>query len=511
MGLLCTMWLTAGNAGAQPAVLSYDQFGRYVERFNANDGEQVVNLIPNAGAWDWLRAEIPLLDCPSTQIEETYYFRWWTFRKHIKQTPAGRVLTEFILPVTHAGPYNTVACAFGHHVAEGRWLRDQGLLDEYTRFWLRSGEDGRPAKHWHQFSSWAAAALYDRHLVRPDATFLENIFEDLVADYRTWEEERGTTDGMFWQHDVKDGMEESISGGRHAKNIRPTINSYMAANARAIARMATLARRPKVASQFDEKFRTLRARLVRGLWDEEAEFYKVRLENGQFSTAREAIGWIPWTFGLALPEHTVAWRQLSDPQGFRGPWGLTTAERRHPEFRTHGVGTCEWDGAAWPFATSQTLGALANVLRGPPQDFVSRRDYFAQLLLYAQAHQQDGMPYIGEYYDEQTGDWLITGPKAQRSRFYNHSTFNDLVITGLAGIVPREDDVLEVDPLLPPNTWDWFCLDGVPYHGYAVTILWDRTGQRYHRGTGLVLLADGEKIAQAPDFKRITVKLPRKE
>src|SRR3990172_5360615 len=27
-----------------------------------------------------------------------YYFRWWTFRKHIKQTPAGLVLTEFITP-----------------------------------------------------------------------------------------------------------------------------------------------------------------------------------------------------------------------------------------------------------------------------------------------------------------------------------------------------------------------------------------------------------------------------
>ena len=138
-----------------------------------------------------------------------------------------------------------------------------------------------------------------------------------------------------------------------------------------------------------------------------------------------------------------------DDAGFRAPHGLTTAERRHPQFRTHGTGTCEWDGAVWPFATSQTLTGLANVLRGPPQAFVTRRDYFDELTKYARSHQQDGKPYLGEYLDETTGEWLITGPKAERSRFYNHSTFNDLVISGLVGLVPRDDDTIEVDPLLP--------------------------------------------------------------
>src|SRR5688572_18039132 len=70
-----------------------------------------------------------------------------------------------------------------------------------------------------------------------------------------------------------------------------------------------------------------------------------------------------------------AWLQFSDPHGFSAPFGLTTAERRHPEFRSHGIGTCEWDGAVWPFATSQTLAALANALRNhspkPPERAVS--------------------------------------------------------------------------------------------------------------------------------------------
>ena len=52
---------------------------------------------------------IPLFTCPDTAMEEMYYYRWWTFRKHIKQTPAGRIITEFITPVRHAGSYNSIS------------------------------------------------------------------------------------------------------------------------------------------------------------------------------------------------------------------------------------------------------------------------------------------------------------------------------------------------------------------------------------------------------------------
>lgn len=498
-------------AAPRSSILQADDYRRYVARFAASDYEDVVNLIPNAQAWDWIVANAPLFECPSTQFTETYYFRWWTYRKHIRQTPDGRVLSEFIQPVSHAGPHNTVACAVGHHLAEGRWLRDQALLDEYARFWFRSGPNGGPAEHFHKFSSWVAAALYDRALATGDRKVTVELLDDLVADYRVWEQERAGADGLFWQFDVRDGMEESTSGSRTAKNIRPTINSYMVANARAIGHIAAWAKRPGVATEFAAKSAALQAEMLSELWDADAKFFKVRLENGQFSDAREAIGFIPWTFGLAEPEHAEAWAQIKDPAGFWAPWGLTTAERRHPAFRTHGTGTCEWDGAVWPFATSQTLRGLANVLRGPDQPFVTRREYFEQLLAYARSHQLDGCAYIGEYLDETTGKWLIAGPKAQRSRYYNHSTFNDLVITGLAGLVPRDDDVVEVDPLLPDDAWDWFCVDGVPYHGRSLTIAWDRTGDRYGRGVGLAVWADGVELARSPRLARLTGKLPKVE
>lgn len=502
---------------AEPVVLKPADYAHYVDDFNAQDLKPIENLIPNSGAWEWMAANVPMFDCPDKQLEQTYYFRWWTFRKHIRRAPAGRVITEFLAPVNHAGPHNTISCAFGHHIAEGRWLHDQRPLDEYTRFWFRSGPDGKPAPHFHKYSSWAAAALYDRYLVTLDRDFIVDLLDDLIADYAVWETEKSRLDGMFWQFDVRDGMEESISGSRTAKNVRPTINSYMAANARAISRIATLAGRDDVAELFRKKAESLRDKLKSQLFDDDTEFFKVQFEDGTLSGAREEIGFVPWMFSLAEPAQAAAWKQIKDPGGFLAPCGLTTAERRHPDFRTHGTGTCEWDGAVWPFATSQTLTGLANLLRGPDQPYVTRRDYFDQLVTYSRSHQQNGKPYIGEYHDEITGEWLIKGPKAERSRYYNHSTFCDLVIGGLVGLVPRKDDTIEVDPLVPTDgptgkpAWDWFCLDGVPYHGHEVTIVWDRDGTHYGRGAGLAIWVDGAGVARSPHLARLTAKLPSAE
>jgi hypothetical protein len=349
------------------------------------------------------------------------------------------------------------------------------------------------------------AAIYDKYLVDGDKRFVTNLLNDLVADYASWEQERGLTNGLFWQLDVWDAMEESISGSRTNRNVRPTINSYMFGNARAIADIAKLADRPDLAAQFDKRAEELQKKTQDALWNPKANFFEVLKPNGQFSDAREEIGFIPWCFHLPAAGRESAWCQLMDTNGFKAPYGITTAERRHPGFRSHGCCKCEWDGAVWPFATCQTLWALGNVLRDYSQSMVTSRDYFDAFLTYVRCQHREGKPFIGEYLDEKSGEWLRFKP--ERSYYYNHSSFADVLITGVVGLRPRDDDTLEVSPLLPENTWGWFCLDGVKYHGRILTILWDAKGERYGKGAGLTVIADGKVIAQAPKLTKITAKL----
>jgi hypothetical protein len=63
-----------------------------------------------------------------------------------------------------------------------------------------------------------------------------------------------------------------------------------------------------------------------------------------------------------------------------------------------------------------------------------------------------------------------------------------------------------VNPLAPP-VWDWFALDRVPYHGRELSILWDRTGERFQRGKGLRIFAGGKEIAHSATLTRITGRL----
>lgn len=509
---ICTLVVigSANGAGSQGPtdsmfVLDAATFKHHVDFFNTMEPENIVNHISNQESCAWIKENIPFFECPDKSFEQIYYFRWWTFRKHLKQTPDGFVFTEFLDKVGHSGKYNTISCALGHHIYEGTWLRDNRYIDEYTRFWY-AGHEGGLQPHFHKYSNWGTWALYRRYLVNQDRLFIVSLLDAFIRDYEMWTTERSLENGLFWQYDVRDGMEESISGSRKDKNARPPLNSYMYANALAISKIAEMAGKEAIAREYAQKANRLKSLIHELMWDEEAEFFKVRRPDGQRADVREEIGFIPWYFNLPEPGCNQAWRQLTDPKGFRAPMGITTAERRHPQFRSHGVGTCEWDGAVWPYATSQTLVALANVLRDYEQQYVSKTDYFDALMTYGWSHRYRGKPYIGEYLDEINGTWLK--PDSNRSRYYNHSTFCDLVISGLVGLVPRQDNMVIVDPLIRADAWDWFCLDNVPYHGRSLTILWDRSGERYRKGKGFHVFADGRKIAGSDELVPVTGDLP---
>ncbi|HTN38350.1 MAG TPA: glycosyl hydrolase family 65 protein [Arachidicoccus sp.] len=498
---------TGSEVAATPFILQPTIMRRDVQYFGSLDKEDVKNYVLNADTYDWLSKEIPLFECPDSILQQMYYFRWWSFRKHLVKTPLGFVFTEFITPVKFAGAYNTISSALGHQVYEGRWLQDPKFIQQYVHYWLY-GDAVQKKPGFHRFSSWVDDAVYQLYLVNQDKAFIQKILPALQQDYRLWEKERGLPGGLFWQYDVRDAMEESISGSRHQKNIRPTINSYMFGNARALAKMNLLLDQKDTAIYFEKKAEALRKLVLDSLWNDSAKFFEVRYPNGKFANAREAIGFIPWYFQLPRDnkEEVSAWNQLIDTAGFQAPWGLTTAERRHPLFRTHGSGHgCEWDGAIWPYATTQTLKALSHLLNNyRHHGKMDATVFYNALQKYAWAQQKDGHPFIGEYQDERTGKWLRGDP---RSRYYNHSGFADLIISDLVGLKPHADNTLEIRPLIPAGKWDWFCLDKVRYHGHQLTIVWDKHGTKYRHGKGFQAFVDGRLVAHSKVLKALKAKL----
>ncbi len=491
------------DADGTAALLRYDDYKHYVDYFNAMEDENIAQAIPNKDSWQWMTKNVPLFDCSDKNFEEMWYFRWWTLRKHIKLTPVGYAMTEFLVQRSYADQYNLIASGVGHHIHESRWLRNPTYLDQAMNTWYK-GNNGQPMKKIANYSSWMPFSLWGRYLVDARKDWIVGMLPSLEWEYKHWEDTHTREGGLYWQADVQDAMEETISGGRKKKYLRPSINSYMYGNAMAISHIAQLAGDSDKAKSYRDKATDLREKVHQKLWNEHHQFFEThRIDSS--ANVREAIGFMPWYTKLAKDEarYATAWLQAADPEGFSAPYGQTTAERRHPQFRTHGVGKCEWDGAVWPFATSQTLTAMANYINDYSHPIVGDSLFFAEMEKYMQSQHMRGKPYIGEYLDETTGYWL-KGDQ-ERSRYYNHSTWNDLVITGLCGLRPRQDNTLEVNPLLPLDKWAYFCLDNVLYHGHNITIVWDRDGSRYHQGRGLRVLVDGQLRGQRDTIGRLTI------
>jgi hypothetical protein len=209
-----------------------------------------------------------------------------------------------------------------------------------------------------------------------------------------------------------------------------------------------------------------------------------------------------------------------DPEGFSAPFGPTTAEQRHPRFMFAYNHECLWNGPSWPFATSQTLTGMANLICNDRQSPVDARDYLRILKTYAHSHYRvraDGQrvnwldenlhPYSGVWLSRgilEDGGWRADKGGRERGKDYNHSTFCDLIISGLVGFKPRGAAGFDVQPLVPLADWAYFCLDDLDYRGRKVAIAYDRDGTRYERGQGLHVFVDGQPVAGQGTYYPLT-------
>ena len=515
-------------------ILSTSELESYVEKFNKSDNELYPQHIPNENAFEFLSENIPLIDLPNKDLEETYYFRWWTFRKHIKSTEDGFVITEFLPEVSWSMKHNTINCPAGHHIYEGRWLKDSKYISEYIDFWLnKSGEGIR------QYSFWIADAFVAFNNIHRNDSIISKQLKPLINNYSEWEKIRKDEGKiLFHQYDDRDGMELTVSGRKlnngteifGIESVRPTINSYMYADAKAISKISYMNNDIENGEKYEMKANEIKNETQRALWNEELNFFTVLPKNYDKTSkpldVRELIGFVPWYFNLPddEPKYAAAWNKIMDTTGFYAPVGLTVTEQSDPYFKISYEGhECQWNGPSWPFATTQTLKALANFLNNYSNNItVNKNDYYHLLLQYSRQHKLENengeiVNWIDENINPFTGDWISrTRLKnwdgkgwsddkggVERGKDYNHSGFTDLILSDLIGIKPNLDNIIEINPLVP-DEWEWFAVDNLYYQGKKFSLIWDKTGEKYNRGKGLTLFRDNILVANSNRVEKLT-------
>ena len=477
--------------------------------------------------WDWYEQRIPFFESPDADLDATYYYRWEVVTKHLTygSPQTGYTFTEFIDRPFWSGAFGAISCPLGHQFYEIRWLDDRPIIEDFARYWFET-----PGAEPRRYSNWYGDAMWATYTVLGDAQFLVEVLPHMEEQYQGWVAEHYDPEhGMFKWVGAWDGMETNINSRQTddafsgAEGYRPTLNSYLYADAMAIARAAALLGDSAKSLDYANRAARLKQRVQEELWDPAREFFFHQFANderdgvraktltyqtGKYAGSphgRELIGYVPWQFSLPDSGYEAAWKFLMDPDYFYAPFGPTTVERHDPLFFISPT-CCVWSGNAWPYATTQTLVAMANLLNDYRQDVVDKDDYYRLLSVYAKAQRLDGRPYIAEAANPDDGSW--DGHNSYyHSEHYFHSGFVDLVITGLAGLRPRADDTLEVNPLAP-DEWAYFALDDVAYHGHRVSVVWDREGNRYGVGAGLSLIVNGRVVANRPDLGRLVAAIP---
>lgn len=457
----------------------------------------------------WYRENIPFFECSDKEIEAVYYYRWQLYKAHIRSVGDNSfVITEFINHVSwDREPYCTINAASMHHIYEGRWLRDQRYMDSYIDYLYKGGNDRR-------YSESIADAAYARYLVNADSAFIVAQLDSMKSIYDQWADHWEEAKQLYYIPAMPDATEFNIaavdaSGGKGGfeggEAFRPTINSYMYGNALAISHIATMKGSKAVAEDYRQRAEQLKSNVEANLWNESFQHfmdrYKVNNEYvhyWNFIRGRELAGFAPWYFDLPADngKFTQAWKHLTDTTRLLGKFGFRTNEPSYQYYFTQflyheGKRGSQWNGPSWPFQTSIALTGMSNALNDYNQNVITKSDYLHSLRLFTKQHYlPDGTINLVENYDPNIGEPIV---HYRWSNHYNHSSYNNLIITGLCGIRPSKGNQLTINPLID-NTITYFCLDGIPYHGRTLTVIYDKNGTRYNQGKGLTLFVDGKRV-----------------
>ncbi|TKW52622.1 hypothetical protein CTA1_12553 [Colletotrichum tanaceti] len=480
----------------------------------------------------WFKDRVPLFESSDTQLTDVYYYRWNLFRTHQRDVGSkyGFISTEFIDNVgwqTQPWASNNRAAIF--HLSEGRWCRDPRFKRDYATFMY--GPDSNP----RQFSESMADGVWRDYLVDGDPALAFSLLDDMQRVWDLWLGDRfDLSKGLFFVEPIYDATEYTIasidaSGGYDGlfggKAFRPTINSYQYANARAIAKIASLkGGLDSVVEKYNNRAQSLKETFQRHVWNATLEHFVDRYyDNNEnvtywdFIRGRELAGLVPWAHDLPDDDAKFgqAWKHALNPDKLGGHYGLRTVEPSYEHYmrvwRYQGKQPeCHWNGPSWPSQTTQVLTSLANVLDHYPKSssLVTVRDYTRLLRQYARQHynkRHGDVLDIEENYDPDTGEPIVG---LGRSHHYFHSGYVDLILSGFVGVRPREDDVLQVNPLADPAAISYFRAERILYHGREVAVQWDATGERYG-AAGLRVEVDGEVVASSDKLGRLTADLAR--
>jgi len=452
----------------------------------------------------WFEAA-PRFTCSSPLMEKCWNYRWYILRNCLCKPDTGlfrhAVMYEGRSHKVSKTPFAPSGWEFTKliplstplHVIDLRW-HDSGAVLESLRsltdsadengMWRCLYADNRES----DYANASAYSLYQMYLSTGDVAFVREVLpafkRNCLAVYRAY---CGKNDHLqveyvhqhtgkeyqpsywYFANEYPDHVNRGKEGYTPLKRVDRSIYCYL--DFMGLSRLCRVVDDPD-ADAFATLAEAIRQDVLNKMWDPETHFfYDLHHLDDRKAMVKNIVGVYPFWAGITDESHAGALEYLSDPNAFATGSGFASVAADCPVFSAcggwkgdffKGRNGCVWNGPSWPYTTAIALDALAEASRqeGHRHDRIFARFLQEYTLQHFTGHDVT-RPYLVEHYDSITGEPLSDEPD------YNHSYYIDLIVRGVAGILPRSDGV-DFDPI--DCGLDSFSLKGIVIRGHRIDV-----------------------------------------
>ena len=226
------------------------------------------------------------------------------------------------------------------------------------------------------------------------------------------------------------------------------------------------------------------------MWDPgTGMFSDVNPATGQRTRVKAAVCFYPYLTELVDERHLEGMEvHLFNPREFWTPFPVPSSSVDDPRFNPDAEWkgkrhVCPWNGRVWPMTNSHLVDALARVVRTHRPEWAPQLMHLLRQFVRMMSFDGDATrPNCFEHYHPYSG----RGSLYRGIDDYQHSWVNDLLARHVAGVLPRGDAGLVVDPLPFGGTTEF---TGAMIAGHRVDV-------RIRDG-GFTLRIDGRRAGQS--------------
>ncbi len=472
--------------------------------------------------WESFFRQVPQFSCSDSYIEKYYWYRWFGLR------------LSMIDIKTENHPYSCVYEGIGYfrrhisysaqcHMLETRWLSDPSFAQgSFLGFGRTLPETGRlPGRvgllksedmHYLINIGWT---IREVNAVHPDPEFYVKAYPLLKEYLRYLDETRRLNDeNIYCLIDIMESGQEFNFRYQFANEYADRgapfqlgavdLSVYTYELQKTLAQIAETLGKTEESELYAQEAEKTRAAILDILWDPQDQmFYDINLE-GEHSKVKAGTCFYPFMTNIVSNDHLPAihkylinksefWTEFPIPSVSQTDSGFDPLARWKQKRML-----CPWSGRVWPMLNSHICEALVRA-GSLDKSLLPFAVTFITKFIHMMFFDHDvTRPNTFEHYNPHTGY-----PSIYRGiDDYQHSWVVDLIIKYVCGLRPRNDNILQIEPL--DFGLSYFTLDRVYYRKHWIRIVW-RQEKIDDEVVGLTIYVDKKQVAFSPTLRKIEI------